>query len=87
MPNKPNPFDESTMIVVTSGTDIFIDRTWLAISTLDGRIVQRMKVPLKKGTNEIAYNHGFGMTPGVYICSLLIDGLPVQSTKMVFRDR
>jgi hypothetical protein len=87
MPNKPNPFDESTMIVVTSGTDIFIDRTWLAISTLDGRIVQRMKVPLKKGTNEITYNHGFGMTPGVYICSLVIDGLPVQSTKMVFRDR
>ena len=87
MPNRPNPFDESTMIAVTSGTDIFMDRTSLTISTLDGRIVQRIKVPLKKGVNEIIYNHGFGMSAGVYICSLIIDGLPVQSTKMVFRDR
>jgi len=87
MPNKPNPFDESTMIVITSGTDIFTDRTWLAISTADGRILQRIRVPLKKGMNEVSYNHGFGMSPGIYICSLMIDGLPVQSTKMVFRDR
>jgi hypothetical protein len=87
MPNKPNPFDEATMIVITSGTDIFADRTWLVISTLDGRTVQRIQVPLKKGLNEVLYNHGFGMTPGVYICSLIIDGLPLQSTKMVFRNR
>jgi hypothetical protein len=87
MPNKPNPFDEATLIAVTSGTDIFADRTWLTISTLDGRIVQRIQVPLKKGLNEVIYNHGFGMTPGIYICSLIIDGLPVQSTKMVFRNR
>ncbi|HWK02644.1 MAG TPA: M28 family peptidase [Puia sp.] len=87
MPNRPNPFDESTMIAVTSGTDIFTDRTWLTISTLDGRIVERIKVPLKKGINEILYNHGFGMTAGIYICSLIVDGLPVQSTKMVFRER
>jgi len=87
MPNRPNPFDESTMIAVTSGTDIFTDRTWLTISTLDGRIVERIKVPLKKGINEILYNHGFGMTAGIYICSLIVDGLPVQGTKMVFRER
>ena len=85
MPNKPNPFDESTMIAVESGTDIFADRTFLLISTLDGRILQRIKVPLKKGINEVLYNHGFGMPAGIYICSLVIDGLPVQSTKMVFR--
>ncbi|HTI07953.1 MAG TPA: M28 family peptidase [Puia sp.] len=85
MPNRPNPFDESTMIAITSGTDIFADRTSLLISTLDGRIAQRIQVPLKKGLNEIIYNHGFGMAPGIYICSLIIDGLPVQSTKMVFR--
>lgn len=87
MPNKPNPFDESTLIAIASGTDIFADRTWLLITTLDGRIAQRIQVPLKKGLNEIIYNHGFGMTPGIYICSLIIDGLPVQSTKMVFRNR
>jgi hypothetical protein len=86
MPNKPNPFDESTMIVIESGTDIFADRTFLIISTLDGHTIRRIKVPLKKGINEVLYNHGFGMPAGIYICSLIIDGLPVQSTKMVFRN-
>lgn len=86
MPNRPNPFDESTMIAVASGTDVFADRTWVQISSLDGHIIERIRVPLHKGINEVVYNHGFG-TSGVYICSLLIDGLPVQSTKMIFRNR
>jgi len=85
MPNKPNPFDESTLIVVQSGTDLFADRTWVNISAVDGRLVSQVRVRLKKGLNEVLFNHGFLMPPGVYICSLIIDGLPVQSTKMVFR--
>lgn len=86
MPNRPNPFDESTMIAISSGTDVFAGRTWLQISSLDGHILERIRVPLHKGINEVVYNHGFN-TSGVYICSLLIDGLPIQSTKMIFRNR
>jgi hypothetical protein len=85
MPNMPNPFDESTMITIQSGTDLFADRTFLNISSIDGRQISRVKVPLKKGLNEVLFNHGFLMPPGTYICSLMIDGLPVQSTKMLFR--
>jgi hypothetical protein len=85
MPNIPNPFDESTMITIQSGTDLFADRTFLTINSIDGRQISRVKVPLKKGLNEVLFNHGFLMPPGVYICSLMIDGLPVQSTKMLFR--
>ena len=86
MPNRPNPFDESTLITIASGTDVFADRTWLQFTSLDGRVIDRVAVPLKKGTNEVVYNHGFNVS-GVYICSLIIDGLPVQSTKMIFRNR
>lgn len=82
--NQPNPFDESTMITVMSGTDIFANRTWVNITSLDGRILQRIKVPLRKGVNEVAFNHGFGVMHGVYVYTLYIDGLPVQSRKMVF---
>jgi len=85
MPNRPNPFDESTMIIIQSGTDLFADRAWVNINSIDGRLVSRVKVPLKKGLNEVLFNHGFLMPAGAYICSLIIDGLPVQSTKMVFR--
>jgi len=85
MPNRPNPFDESTLITITSGTDIFAERTWLQVTTLDGRVISRMQVPLKKGLNQIPFNHGF-TAAGTYICSLLIDGLPAQSTKMIVRS-
>jgi hypothetical protein len=86
MPNRPNPFDESTLITISSGTDQFADRAWLQFSSLDGRILERMPVNLRKGLNQVVYNHGFGVA-GIYICSLLVDGLPVQSTKMVFKNR
>jgi len=82
--NSPNPFDEATMITVVSSTDEYNGRTWINISSLDGRVVQRIRLPLKKGVNEVMYNHGYGVK-GTYICSLLIDGLPVQSRKMIFR--
>lgn len=82
--NKPNPFDESTMITILAGTNIFADRTWVNIASLDGRIVHRVKVPLKKGINEVQFNHGSGVLHGVYVYTLFIDGLPVQSRKMIF---
>jgi hypothetical protein len=82
--NKPNPFDESTMITVLSGTDIFSDRSWISIADLSGRVIQRLKIPLKKGVNEISFNHGYGSLNGVYVYTLFVDGLPVQSRKMLF---
>jgi len=84
--NRPNPFDIATSITIVSGTDLFADRAWINISSLDGRILRRLKVILRKGVNEVQYDHGFGMT-GTYIYSLIIDGLPVQSRKMVFGRR
>jgi hypothetical protein len=81
--NKPNPFDESTMITILSGTDIFAGRTWVNIASLDGRVIRRMKVNLRKGVNEVQFNHGFGTLHGVYVYTLYIDGLPVQSRKMM----
>ena len=84
MPNQPNPFDESTMIAITSGTDVFADRTCLLFTTIDGRVISRIPVHLQKGINQVVFNHGYGAA-GILICSLIIDGLPTQSTKMVFR--
>jgi hypothetical protein len=81
--NRPNPFDEVTTITIQSGTDLFADRTMICITSLDGRIVRKIRLPLKKGINEVPFEHGYGVR-GTYICSLLIDGLPVQSMKMLF---
>ncbi len=86
LPNRPNPFDESTLITINSGTDIFAARTCIQITAINGRVVSRIPVSLQKGVNQVLYNHGYGVA-GIYICSLLIDGLPVQSTKMIFAPR
>ena len=82
--NRPNPSDEATTITVVSDTDVFTDRAFIRITTLDGRVLRNIKLPLKKGVNEVLYNHGYGVK-GTYICSLVIDGLPVQSRKMIFK--
>jgi hypothetical protein len=84
MPNRPNPFDEATMIAIQSGTDVFADRSCLQITDIEGRVIARIPVHLVTGLNTVVYNHGFGVS-GIYICSLVIDGLPVQATKMIFR--
>ena len=86
LPNRPNPFDESTLIIINSGTDIFANRTCLQFTSIDGRVICRIPVSLQKGVNQVVYNHGFDAS-GIYICTLLIDGQPVQSTKMVFGRR
>jgi hypothetical protein len=86
LPNRPNPFDESTLITINSGTDIFSGRTCLLITSIDGSVLSRIPVSLQKGVNQVVYNHGYGVA-GIYICSLLIDGLAVQSTKMIFARR
>jgi hypothetical protein len=85
-PNRPNPFDESTLITITSGTDLFANRTCLLVTGIDGRAISRISIPLHQGINQVVYNHGFDAS-GIYICTLLIDGQPVQSTKMVFARR
>ena len=86
LPNRPNPFDESTLITVTAGTDLFANRACLLFTGIDGRVISRVPITLHQGTNQVVYNHGFSAS-GIYICTLLIDGLPVQSTKMIFGRR
>jgi hypothetical protein len=86
LPNRPNPFDESTLIIINSGTDIFANRTCLLFTGIDGRVISRIPVLLQKGVNRVVYNHGFDAS-GIYICTLVIDGQPVQSTKMIFGRR
>ena len=86
LPNRPNPFDESTLITINSGTDLFANRTCLLFTDINGRVITRIPVALQKGVNQVVYNHGFSAS-GVYICTLLIDGQPAQSTEMIFGRR
>jgi hypothetical protein len=82
--NSPNPFDLATMITVVSETDAYAGRAWIRIMSIDGRVLKNIKLSLRKGVNEVLYDHGYGVK-GTFIYTLVIDGLPVQSRKMIFK--
>jgi hypothetical protein len=83
--NKPNPFDEATMISVAVGKDMSGKKAYISIRDIAGKEVKRMDIPLKTGINEVVYEHGYNVA-GTFIYTLVIDGQPIQSKRMVFAN-
>lgn len=83
--NKPNPADEATMISVLVNDRIAYKEAYISIKDLNGREVRRTNIELNNGMNEIIYEHGYNMS-GVYIYTLVIDGIPIESKRMIFAN-
>jgi len=81
--NQPNPSDEATMITVMVNAPMGNKKAFISISDLEGKQVEQIPIELNLGINEVQYNHGYHRT-GTYIYTLLIDGVPIQSKKMMF---
>jgi len=62
-----------------------VDRTWLTIHSIERASCKPGAGGVEKGDERGVVQPWVFDGAGVYICSLMIDGLPVQSTKMVFR--
>ncbi len=83
--NKPNPFDLATTIsVLVNGSFTYKD-AYILITDIQGKEVQRTKVELKSGMNEVLYEHGYQVS-GTYVYSLIVDGKTLQSRRMVFTN-
>lgn len=85
MQNKPNPFDEATIISVHVGEGKKYSSAFISITDLKGKEVKRMPVELKPGMNEVVYEHGYNTT-GVFNYTLFVDGKALQTKKMVFAN-
>ncbi len=83
--NKPNPADETTIISVLVNDLISYKQAFISIADLNGRHIKNIPITLIKGINEITYDHGYNMT-GTYIYTLVVDGKPLQSKRMVFAN-
>ena len=81
--NKPNPFDESTMISFIVHDRPQSDMALITITDVQGQIVHQVSSPIKIGINEILYDHGYGKV-GTYFYNLIIDGIKIDTKKMVF---
>ncbi len=83
--NKPNPFDESTMISFLVSDPISIHRAQIMITDLRGRTIKEIPVEVKEGMNEVLFHHGYNMT-GTYLYSLYINDRLIATKKMVFTN-
>ena len=83
--NKPNPSDEATMITVVVNTYEKYRDAYISINDLTGKEVHRIPIELTNGINEVQYDHGYHQS-GTFIYTLVIDGKPIQSRRMVFTN-
>ena len=83
--NKPNPFDESTMISYWVEAPLQYDRAEIVITDMNGRVVKRISTSPQPGMNEEVYFHGYGAT-GAFVYALVVDGRVVDERRMVFAN-
>lgn len=83
LPVKPNPADEEVVITVLVSKSVVYKNAFIRISSEDGKEVSRLKVSLNPGINEVNYHHGIAAS-GKFICSLIVDGKNIASTKIIF---
>lgn len=81
--NRPNPFDESTIISFYADLIPDYKRAEIVIRNLDGQLLKRIPVQIDEGVNELVYHHGYG-TAGTMVYSLEINGRVIDSKRMVF---
>ena len=83
--NKPNPFDESTIISFLVHDPVSVHNAKIVINDLNGKKVKEMPVEVKEGMNEVIFQHGYNMT-GTYLYSLYINDQLIATKKMVFAN-
>ncbi len=83
--NKPNPFDEATIIGVYMKNPVKYKAAWISIEDLNGKEIQRISINLNDEINEVQYVHGYGKS-GSFTYSLFVDNQKLESKRMVFAN-
>lgn len=83
LPNKPNPFDESTVLAFWVDEPVTYGEAFIAVYDLRGHLVARLETPVRQGMNEVLFHHGYGVS-GVLTQVLFIDGQRIDARHMTF---
>ncbi len=83
--NVPNPFDEVTTISVKINQPTSYKTAFIIIRDVQGKTIKKLPIKLDNQINEVNYEHGYGKV-GIYSYSLLIDGVEVDTKKMIFAN-
>ena len=83
--NRPNPFDEATIIGVVVNQPVGYKKAEISVFDMSGKKVESLTIDLKPGVNEAFYEHGYGKT-GTYFYALVIDGNEISRKSMIFAN-
>ncbi|MDZ4747537.1 MAG: M28 family peptidase [Saprospiraceae bacterium] len=83
--NRPNPFDESTIISFLVHGPANNHQARILITDLNGKLIKEIPLEVREGMNEVLYHHGYNMV-GTYLYSLYIDDQMIATKKMVFAN-
>ena len=83
--NRPNPFDESTLISVHVANPSKYKIAHIEVRDLRGTVLKILPIELKAETNDVIYEHGYGAT-GIYAYSLVVDGTVISTKRMIFAN-
>ncbi len=83
--NRPNPFDEVTIISVKTNNKTLYHEAFIIIRDIQGKIVKELPISLHNEINEVTYEHGYGKV-GVYSYSLIVDGKIMTTKQMIFAN-
>lgn len=83
--NRPNPFDEATIIGVIVNQPIEYKKAEIIVFDINGKLVNTLTIDLKLGVNETYYEHGYGQT-GTYFYTLFVNGKEIARKTMIFAN-
>jgi Peptidase family M28 len=83
--NRPNPFDEATIIGVLVNTNLSYKKAEIVLSDINGKIIEKLPIELAPGVNEAYYEHGYGKT-GTYFYTLVVDSNEIARKSMIFAN-
>lgn len=85
LPARPNPADETTTLSVAV-YDLQPGKSGMLVLTdLAGKVLKEYPVDLGTDLVEIEYYHGYQVA-GIYTYTLMVDGKPLQSKKVIFQN-
>jgi hypothetical protein len=82
LPNIPNPFSESTRLLIEAGADVKMEKATIVISDIMGRQIQTIPVGISPGMNAVEFKNSKNLS-GIYFYSLCDKGHRICSGKMV----
>lgn len=83
--NYPNPFDESTYMVLKNTAEKQYDDAYLTIRKNDGTLIERRKIQIKPGVNEYLFSYKNEGRVEVFYYTIEVENKPLATTRMFMR--